>query len=87
MAQSQNVHFREILLYFRIFISGYGSSVAPMYINEVSPKNIRGTFGASFQLGVTISVFFAQVISLNNILGSPTTWNYSLGKENKTQHN
>jgi hypothetical protein len=54
-----------------------------MYINEVSPKSIRGTFGASFQLGIVIFVFFAQIISLNTILGSKTTWHYSLGKEEK----
>jgi SP family facilitated glucose transporter-like MFS transporter 1 len=81
MFLSKPTHSYELLLIGRFFIGlacGYGSSVAPMYINEVSPKNVRGTFGASFQLGIVIFVFFAQVISLNNILGSPTTWHYSL---------
>ena len=63
------------------FIPGYGSSVAPTYINEISPKHLRGTFGASFQLGVVVFLFFAQIITLDSILGSPTTWHYAFGKQ------
>ena len=61
--------------------AGYGSSVAPTYINEVSPKRLRGTFGASFQLGVVVSLFVAQIITLDSILGSATTWHYAFGKQ------
>ncbi|CAF4806206.1 unnamed protein product, partial [Rotaria socialis] len=57
----------------------YGSSVAPTYINEVSPRNLRGAFGGSFQLGVVLSLFFSQGISLNSVLGSENAWHYALG--------
>ena len=60
---------------------GYGSSVAPTYINEVSPRHLRGTLGASFQLGVVVLLFFSQAISLHPVLGSADKWNYALGNK------
>jgi SP family facilitated glucose transporter-like MFS transporter 9 len=53
--------------------------VAPTYINEVSPRHLRGTLGGAFQLGLVIVVFLAQIISLHVVLGSATRWNYALG--------
>lgn len=64
----------------RSMISGYGSSVAPTYINEVSPLHLRGTLGVTFQLGVVVTLFFAQVISLHEVLGAADKWNFALGK-------
>ena len=61
-------------------IEGYGSSVAPMYINEVSPRHLRGTLGVAFQLGVVLFIFISQVITLRPVLGSESTWHYALGK-------
>ena len=58
---------------------GYGTSVAPTYINEVSPRHLRGTFGVAFQFGVVVTLFFSQVISLQPALGSEDKWNYALG--------
>jgi hypothetical protein len=59
---------------------GYGSSVAPTYINEVSPKDLRGTLGVVFQLGVVLFIFLSQVITLQPILGSADKWHYALGE-------
>ncbi len=64
-----------------LYIIGYGSSVAPTYINEVSPRHLRGTLGVVFQLGVVLFIFLSQVITLNSILGSASTWHYALGKK------
>jgi SP family facilitated glucose transporter-like MFS transporter 9 len=66
-------------LFYNLSI-GYGSSVAPTYINEVSPRSLRGTLGASFQLGIVIILFISQVISLHPVLGSANTWHYAMGK-------
>ena len=63
------------------FNLGYGSSVAPTYINEVSPKHLRGTLGASFQLGIVVILFFSQAISLQPVLGSKDLWHYALGND------
>ena len=59
---------------------GYGSSVAPTYINEVSPIKYRGTLGVAFQLGVVITLFLSQIISLQEILGGANYWNYAFGR-------
>jgi hypothetical protein len=64
-----------------LYIIGYGSSVAPTYINEVSPRHLRGTLGVVFQLGVVLFIFLSQVITLNSILGSADRWNYAIGKK------
>ncbi|CAF0874577.1 unnamed protein product [Adineta steineri] len=82
MFMSKPFYSYELLIIGRFFLGlacGYGSSVAPTYINEVSPMNLRGTLGASFQLGVVLLLFVSQVISLKPILGSETTWHYALG--------
>jgi len=73
----------HILLFFLsicLYFIGYGSSVAPTYINEVSPKHLRGTLGVVFQLGVVSFIFISQVITLYPILGSETKWHYALGE-------
>ena len=67
-------------------IKGYGSSVAPTYINEISPSNLRGTLGASFQLGIVVLVFISQIVSLESVLGSGSTWHYALGKHYLKKH-
>ncbi|CAF4815035.1 unnamed protein product, partial [Rotaria socialis] len=45
---SKPIYSYEALIVGRFFLGlscGYGSSVAPTYINEVSPRNLRGAFG------------------------------------------
>ena len=64
-----------------MFCKGYGSSVAPTYINEVSPVSLRGTLGASFQLGIVIILFLSQIISLESVLGGADRWHYALSKD------
>ncbi|UJR21530.1 hypothetical protein I4U23_024615 [Adineta vaga] len=79
---SKPLHTYELLIIGRFFIGlscGYGSSVAPMYINEISPKHLRGTLGVIFQLGVVVFLFISQGISLYPILGSEDKWHYALG--------
>jgi SP family facilitated glucose transporter-like MFS transporter 9 len=58
---------------------GYGSSVAPTYINEISPRQLRGTLGVSFQLGTVVFICISQAITLRPILGSENKWHYALG--------
>ncbi|CAF0758975.1 unnamed protein product [Adineta ricciae] len=78
---SKPIHSYEVLIIGRFFLGlacGYGSSVAPTYINEVSPVRLRGTLGASFQLGIVILLFVSQVMSLEQVLGSQDKWHYAL---------
>lgn len=79
---SKPIYSYEALIIGRFLIglaSGYGSSVGPMYINEVSPRHLRGTLGVAFQLGVVLFIFISQVITLRPVLGSENTWHYALG--------
>ena len=50
-----------------------------MYINEIAPIRVRGSFGACFQLFVAMAVLLAQVLGLDIILGRPHLWNYLFG--------
>ncbi len=74
---SKPIYSYEVLIVGRFLIGlscGYGSSVGPMYINEVSPR-----LGVAFQLGVVLFIFLSQVITLQPILGSEERWHYALG--------
>lgn len=55
-----------LMLYFGRFISGMASGAccvaAPLYINEIAHKSIRGTLGSYFQLMVTVGILFAYVV-------------------------
>ena len=82
MFLSKPIHSYEALIVGRFLIGlscGYGSSVGPMYINEVSPRQLRGTLGGAFQLGVVLFIFLSQVITLQPVLGSADRWHYALG--------
>ncbi|CAF2965928.1 unnamed protein product [Rotaria sp. Silwood2] len=58
------------------FTAGFGATVGPIYINEIAPLRVRGSFGACFQLFVAGAVLLAQVLGLDIILGRQHLWNY-----------
>jgi len=43
------------------FAVGMGSSVAPIYIAEIAPSALKGTFGTLMQLSVCIGILFANI--------------------------
>ena len=45
-----------------------------MYLMEVSPKALKSPIGVMHCLGLTIGLFFAQVLGQDTILGSETLW-------------
>ena len=53
--------------------------MGPLYINEIAPLRVRGSFGACFQLFVAIAVLLAQILGLDVVLGRPDLWNYLFG--------
>jgi SP family facilitated glucose transporter-like MFS transporter 1 len=61
------------------FLEGFGATVGPIYINEIAPIRVRGSFGACFQLFVAFAVLLAQILGLDIILGRPHLWNYLFG--------
>ena len=53
-------------------LAGLSSNVVPMYLGELSPKNLRGAIGIVPQLFITIGILSAQVLGIRKILGNST---------------
>jgi MFS transporter, SP family, solute carrier family 2 (facilitated glucose transporter), member 3 len=45
------------------FASGYSSVVVPIYLNELSPPNLRGTLGTITQFALTIGILASDVLA------------------------
>ncbi|CAL1606036.1 unnamed protein product [Knipowitschia caucasica] len=72
----------EIIIVARFIVgicAGLSSNVVPMYLGEISPKNLRGAIGIVPQLFITIGILSAQVLGIRNILGNDTGWTLMLG--------
>jgi hypothetical protein len=50
-----------------------------LYITEIAPLRVRGSFGACFQLFVAMAVLLAQLLGLDIYLGRKHLWNYLFG--------
>lgn len=69
----------EMLMIGRVFFglnSGFANCLAPMYLTEIAPYNLRGAFGTVHQLAVTIGIFLGSVFGLSSILGTADNWPY-----------
>ncbi|KAM9237986.1 solute carrier family 2, facilitated glucose transporter member 9 [Dugong dugon] len=58
---------------------GIALSVLPMYLNEISPKEIRGSVGQVTAIFICIGVFTGQLLGLPELLGKKSTWPYLFG--------
>ncbi|OPJ84294.1 hypothetical protein AV530_015751 [Patagioenas fasciata monilis] len=54
--------------------SGICLSVVPLYLGEIAPKNLRGFLGLVPSIFICLGVFFAQVLSLPELLGNDRFW-------------
>ncbi|NXN99008.1 GTR5 protein, partial [Rhinopomastus cyanomelas] len=59
--------------------AGLASSVVPMFLGEISPKNLRGATGVMPELFITLGILVAQILGLRNILGNAKGWPVLLG--------
>uniref|UniRef100_A0A452QW30 Solute carrier family 2, facilitated glucose transporter member 5 n=1 Tax=Ursus americanus TaxID=9643 RepID=A0A452QW30_URSAM len=82
MACSLQAGALEMLIVGR-FIMGVDGGIAlsalPMYLNEISPKEIRGSLGQVTAIFICIGVFAGQVLGLPELLGKESTWPYLFG--------
>ncbi|XP_067329073.1 solute carrier family 2, facilitated glucose transporter member 5-like [Anolis sagrei] len=72
----------EIIIVCRVVIgicAGLSSNVVPMYLGELSPKNLRGASGVVPQLFITIGILVAQILGMQMILGNYDGWPILLG--------
>lgn len=67
----------ELLIIGRLIIGvncGINTAVAPLYLTEIAPVQLRGVLGNCNQLGVVIALLAAEVLGLRNILGTADEW-------------
>ncbi|XP_068096798.1 solute carrier family 2, facilitated glucose transporter member 5 isoform X2 [Hyperolius riggenbachi] len=67
----------EVIIASRLVIgicAGLSSNVVPMYLGEMSPKNLRGGIGVMPQLFITVGILMAQIFGIRFILGNATGW-------------
>lgn len=50
-------------------ILGLLTSIAPMYLLELSPMRLKGAMGAVFSFGFAIGILFAHFLGLSSVLG------------------
>lgn len=77
--QSSSKYADSYLMFIlgRLFIgvnSGLNAGLVPMYLSEVSPMNLRGAVGSAYQLIITMSILFANVMGMDSLLGTTTQW-------------
>ncbi|XP_075050765.1 solute carrier family 2, facilitated glucose transporter member 9 isoform X2 [Mixophyes fleayi] len=53
---------------------GIALSTLPMYLNEISPKRIRGSLGQITAILICVGVFTGQVLGLPEIFGQESKW-------------
>uniref|UniRef100_A0A8C0QQ88 Solute carrier family 2, facilitated glucose transporter member 5 n=1 Tax=Chelonoidis abingdonii TaxID=106734 RepID=A0A8C0QQ88_CHEAB len=82
MALCQLAGSFEMLLLGRIVMgidAGVSLSALPIYLSEISPKEIRGALGQVTAIFICIGVFSAQVLGLPEIFGNESRWPYLFG--------
>uniref|UniRef100_A0A8C2VC45 Solute carrier family 2 member 9 n=1 Tax=Chinchilla lanigera TaxID=34839 RepID=A0A8C2VC45_CHILA len=78
MACSLRAGIFEMLIVGRFIMGvdgGIALSVLPMYLNEISPKEIRGSLGQVTAIFICVGVFMGQVLGLPELLGK--IWFYT----------
>jgi SP family facilitated glucose transporter-like MFS transporter 1 len=71
----------ELLMAGRFFTGincGFATQLAPMYLTEITPVNLRGAIGTGHQLFITLGILFGAVCGLREILGTTNGWPYLL---------
>lgn len=76
-AISKSVGSYELIILGRLLIginSGLNAGLAPMYLAEISPTNLRGAVGTVYQLVITLSILIAQILGVKQIMGTASLW-------------
>ncbi|XP_072435606.1 solute carrier family 2, facilitated glucose transporter member 9 isoform X2 [Chiloscyllium punctatum] len=82
MSLSETAGFFEMLIVGRFIIGvngGIALSALPMYLGEISPKQIRGSLGQITSIFICVGVFVGQILGLPEILGKESSWPLMFG--------
>ena len=77
MGISKSTGSFEVLMIGRFFIGiscGLFTGLSPLYINEISPINIRGAIGTVNQVAVTSGILTSMILGLGKVLGGRDSW-------------
>lgn len=77
MASAKSLSSYELLIIGRLLIginAGLNAGLAPLYLNEISPVNLRGALGTIYQLVITSSIFLSNIFGLPEIFGTNELW-------------
>ncbi|POI36209.1 hypothetical protein CIB84_000037 [Bambusicola thoracicus] len=72
MGTSEVAKTFEVIIVSRVIMgiyAGLASNVVPMFLGEMSPRNLRGAIGIVPQLFITLGILIAQILGLTSILG------------------
>ncbi|XP_063046337.1 solute carrier family 2, facilitated glucose transporter member 9 [Engraulis encrasicolus] len=79
MALGETAGSFEMLIIGRFIIgldSGIALSALPMYLGEISPRQIRGSIGQFNAVFICLGVFTGQVLGLPEIFGQVSRWSF-----------
>ncbi|KFQ22426.1 Solute carrier family 2, facilitated glucose transporter member 5, partial [Merops nubicus] len=82
MGTSEIAKTFEIIIFSRFLVgiyAGLASNVVPMFLGELSPRNLRGAIGIVPQLFISVGILVAQIFGLDVILGNAEGWPVLLG--------
>uniref|UniRef100_A0A8D1F8W2 Solute carrier family 2, facilitated glucose transporter member 5 n=1 Tax=Sus scrofa TaxID=9823 RepID=A0A8D1F8W2_PIG len=82
MACSLRAGALEMLIVGRFLMGvdgGIALSALPMYLSEISPKEIRGSLGQVTAVFICVGVFTGQLLGLPELLGKESAWPYLFG--------
>ncbi|XP_051864863.1 solute carrier family 2, facilitated glucose transporter member 9 isoform X2 [Pristis pectinata] len=82
MSLSETADSFEMLIVGRFVIGvngGISLSALPMYLGEISQKQIRGSLGQIMAIFICVGVFTGQVLGLPEILGKESSWPLMFG--------
>ncbi|KGL96940.1 Solute carrier family 2, facilitated glucose transporter member 5, partial [Charadrius vociferus] len=72
MGTSELAKTFEVIILSRVIMgiyAGLASNVVPMFLGEISPKNLRGAIGVVPQLFITLGILVAQIFGWPVLLG------------------
>lgn len=67
-----HVDFNNVIVivrrHFLVFlITGVNTSVAPMYLSEIAPVELRGSLGTLSQFGIVTGLLLGNILGLNEV--------------------